>query len=56
MFARVAAYIRTARERRSAIATLRSFNGQQLSDIGITRDEIETVVRTGRSRRMMQGL
>lgn len=53
---RIMERIRVERERRAAIAMLRSFNGQQLADIGIARDEIETAVRTGRSRRMMRGL
>jgi uncharacterized protein YjiS (DUF1127 family) len=56
LFSRLVRTIKLARERRAAIAQLRSFDRQQLADIGITRDEIEEVVRTGQSRRMKQGL
>jgi uncharacterized protein YjiS (DUF1127 family) len=56
LFSRLVRNIKLTRERRAAIKLLRSFDRQQLADIGITRDEIEEVVRTGQSRRMKQGL
>lgn len=44
------AYVRSARERRQASSALYNLSDHQLRDIGVSRAEIEHVVRHGRPR------
>lgn len=46
-FSRIAQELRAWRERRAAAAQLHDLDDRMLSDIGVTRSEIDRVVRDG---------
>lgn len=50
LFATLAAYVRRARERRQASNALYNLSDHQLRDIGVSRAEIDHVIRHGRPR------